>query len=1656
MVKQVTQTAVNDQNSERGNDTASFDPFSGEVNRYQGGNDWVATVTGDGGGSSEISSGAAATVAPSPVAATSNPRSDVNANRIGSQSQTMKAEGLNTKQQQSTQQQSPKSDIAAAVVSDKPKSGSSEAANVANQVAQDLSTNTLKGGTYDIKTTKAPKLLNYGIKATKTKEKPKPKLKPSTTKPKPEAKKAEEPKTEETVKPKVKPKKAPSKNKFDIYNERESSRKENKSFARAPEQKKKYSLNDAIQRAKKNIKDRQAKKNIKDRQAKKKAAEQNARAQKMRIDRSPIDPYAKIIGSPAQAQHMRENLLGVGEVNNDGIPLISTTYRPGDPNADDFLLNTAVLRQPGETDDQLMSRLMEADYSLSELLANQDEHYKPGTYKKKREEKSSYDPKNPKAEDRRDVAKRRYEEAQTSTADMLLNPFRYVMPKGAHFEKVLDPDTGEPTGYEKLVLSEAETNAINLVRSLYDCPSSTAFTLIMYAGSIGVDNEQQIYHRDIDKVSVDERTFTLLANQIYQSQQILGHPMGVVDGQYVMSHGTKCYPCPYLDDYTLNAITRMRGKTGHPNPLYKKSKTEVRKMMKESWLERGGTLETMARDTRYEHRNQREAVFNFVRAAMSIDEKERQSEDYGVPTEIVFSNYFEIFQDKIAEAYANSGDKDMATATAMAQKNAAEAWYWMDKNKYKTEEDKETKNLRVGRGNVSQAFGGAVGIQKSVGVLNPPLIFSAMGEAALGQGKTKVGLLIERSVIKACDMAGMSVEQKNQILARHQNSIFVKNSFTSVEAEQTLDVLSMVAVVGGMDALNAFSYDMAQGKIDEHVTQKDAAVWLQRYVIGERSKAEIEGDKDKIHALDNMNMVISTLVDKLMTGGGLLKKVNLSVFLDAYNNNMLISDVAGEVNMTTADLEESIRSVGVQKTLFAMLTDERGLDALKTIHNLDTTRRSPATAVTEQFLRNHGVLNFFLSLLTTAYQKYGVGIIELFLPMSNSISYAITKNIVQKDVNGVYKRVAVTNQLGLNTLHGLRKCIILDCLQLGSTLLIACFIATLHAIFAGDDDDEPDPVQDAVWTEYAFGGTKVVPAWWSYDLTGWGLPLGTAMYVGTKYNDPKKAWNIFVNASADALSGSAVLDNIQTLRDCYENAQVLKRLAEDENYTPSEEWKDRTFSSYADQFLATLIRKYTPGFANSFTRDTFFAGKDAYDRTAYKYYTGETWDDTGEMKTATIESYDEILRRTWAKNNIGYAALLNLLGGASPNQYNEHTGYFFWDMPVATKADQRSLEFYDRFEISDEILHSEDSSIRDAAAEDLIRYIEETYSSAEDAIGSGFILPHNARSNLKEYCTAQKMKLELEYLDACEQGMSFTDSREAYYDMKEAQLRYDHILDYYVYNSSISSSVNRYTKLLSDTETVYQWKDSGESANALEYFVFGNDKIQKKYLPTGNNPTSYALWTTVNDTGAYNQETPVGWYNPNATDKAKILSDIGDYTLNIGQEAGQKVGPLISGSKDPLNQDLNAETGVDLNNPDDPFTINRRSYVYTGNKLSDDFTKEDYEAAAARAGIDYAELQEKRDAIYSGSSNSKSSSSGGSGGGGRSYGYGSKSYTYYGGSSSGGSGSYNPKIYSTDQRVYNTKAQGMDVRSPYKASTTYLRPGFATKGSREAYKRQDM
>ena len=1306
-----------------------------------------------------------------------------------------------------------------------------------------------------------------------------------------------------------------------------------------------------------------------------------------------------------------------------------------DPLGEDFLPNVTTSRgrvgKRMETDEEVFARLSKAadEYTRE----NRPDPQLPS--EKRMEIDDDGNLVNPNKEDQ-DVSvlaviRRRFKKARIMTQMRLMRPWT-VRFEGDHFE-------GSSKKLKRRHAPEVQL-AINTIQDLYKCTEASAIRLMQYAASLGVDNKSRICLEKADEFTISIRQAQALARQIVASQRRYGHPMGVV-GEYYTIGSTKCYPSGYIDAHTLGELMRNEG-----GALYGQSIEDVRINMRRTWIDR--TLPDLLRDAQANDRmDQKEQVFNFVRAAMDLDYggavMSGPLKMYGVDP---YDNH-RTFTEELDRQYIEKAKADPETEdirSAVAAKADAE------RDAYKALEDNGGSKHHSGIVNFLSSL---TGIERFLGTLNPAILGSGFAEGIKSQGTTSIANLLLRGALHA--------STANAEPQRFKRTEHLNEAFSTKEAVDATVNLQMLLTVGGPDAVTAFAAGNT-GNV-ERATQSDVIAFLDTYVRGKEKEAEDSGDKEKMFNAKDMLVKLSSLTDAIMTGGGWLKELNAIKFLDGFLANMMATNAArnGEAVIDSAALESAIRRQGLTNTIMEMATTHQGRDALLSTNQLNMARRSPMAAVVEMFFRQHGITEFVFATFVDKYLAYGIKFVELYFPFSSTVNYLIAKGMLIKagpGSNGLsslspelgkYRRAFVGNTMGIDEANGLMKCLIYDSVQTGSTLLIAGLVYALHVIFDGldgdDDDDKPDVAQQGHAEEYSFGGLfKVVPPWWSYDLMGWGYGLGTAMWAKDKYGDGdlwnSQFWNILINNTADAMSGNAVMDTVNLISNFWTQGSVLYDMAMNDNAELPADWGKRSASSYAEEALQRVIKNFTPGFVNGFTNDSVLVGDQARERSAYTYY----GDDTYEW-TKQIDDYDEVMRRTWAKNNLAYAALLDLTRGSRQNEYNKTTGYLPWEMPVSTKADPYAMYWYSQLNID----KYADADTKEAAAVDLLDTISQ-FSSPADALNQGFIIPRNARDNLKQYCLGHQMQAEKQYMEDYANA-DYSEWGPAYQDLKEYKAFLQNVLDSWVFNEDIPSGINRYEKLITDTQMNYMWKDSKQTANALDFFL-NKDKVQALPLPQGNAPSSLLPFTTIRKTGSYNDETALGWQNE-TTDLAAINAAIGDRVVPFGQDKGARIAPLVEGSQDYTNTDMNAERRVDLGAGGDAGkgTINRRSYVYTGEKL--DETKasdEDLKEAAERYGMDYDDFQKQRSEAYS--DKGKDSDKGGYPYpyGGRPYG--SRSYSY----SRGGGSSYSPKIYSAPQRVYNTTARGLNIKAPYKATTTYLRPAFYTKGSREAYKRSDM
>ena len=1259
---------------------------------------------------------------------------------------------------------------------------------------------------------------------------------------------------------------------------------------------------------------------------------------------------------------------------------------------------------------------------------------------------------------RQDKVQDRFKRSREATIRRLVNPYK-VRFSGDHWGSYTIAGEEGPIGVKDLhrwTHSNTVQKSLNKIQKLYDCSESAATTLMQCVASMGVDNSGKIMGTKASEFQISDDIAAKLANQIAASQAAYGHPFGVA-GTYTIIGGTECFPSGYIPKYLLAELNRSK-----QSALHGRTVDELANAAKNQWLNK--TLPDMLRMTYDNDRlDQREAVYNFVRACLDVDYTQagpRQLEEYGLDPMDQHNTLPEIrAQYVIDEAKKNKVKLDPDFVQSLHEQRKGRVASEARKN---IEDDFKASREA---GKFSQLCQATASTMRFFGVAgNPAIMFGAWAEKAKGEIATNfANSCISKSYARKLRESGLSDLEANAIVEQYSPSQKLKEAFDTDEAIEAVDVLMTLMSLGGVDCVKLFAVENSNSLTG--IDKGDMIDFMNKYVRGKEKEANESGDKTKLVDVNQMMVRLSDLTNMMLTGGGFTKHLDAQRVLQ----NIMLIQLGKKVNgdteaLDSAAIESALRIQNVGNVLLDLVIEGDGIDAVGAVNQLNMGRRSPIAAMTEQFFSEHGITDFLYAMAIDKYLSFGIKLIELYFPMSSTCEYLIAKKLIAKvggerDLSkispelGKYKRIFVQNTMSAADADGLKKCLFYDLAQLGTTGSIALFWFVLHAIMDSldDDDDEPDAAQVASAVEYDYGALgKWTPAWWTYDFMGWGYGLGQSMWASFKTGDTKIGWDVFVNSTADALSGSAIIDNIGFVSEAATDAMVMYNLATNPDYVAPANWNADRLMTYAQGAFARFARNMTPGVINSIRSESLLWGQNALDRSAWMYYTDDQGN-TAYLDEADPGQYNEALMRQWAKNNILYGALLDLGRTVfGTNQYNENTGYLFWEMPIAEKADPVAMGWYDKFNIPDDA----DAATKETAARELMEFLQGV-ESKEWLLSQGFVLAPSAAENLKEYCLGKKIEVELYYLenDATE-DYSIT-SRLAQLNMQQKKAEYQNILDTWIFASDVPKSIPKYQKLLSDSETNYVWPD-GSPSNAIEYFL-NMDKVTKITIPLGNAPTSIFPVSRVRDAydvngnESYNQETSLGWQTK-FTDNDWILDQIGDREIAMGQDEGKKIADIIMGSQDPFDKDLSADRRVDTARQED-MVLGKRAYVYNEEKGEySEATEEDMKAAAARYGIDYDEFEKKREAVYSGN---YGSSSGGYGS--RSYGSRSYSKSYGSGSSySKSSSSYNPKIYSSNQRVYNTKAQGMDVRTPYKASTTYLRPGFSTKGSREAYKRSDI
>lgn len=869
--------------------------------------------------------------------------------------------------------------------------------------------------------------------------------------------------------------------------------------------------------------------------------------------------------------------------------------------------------------------------------------------------------------------------------------------------------------------------------------------------------------------------------------------------------------------------------------------------------------------------------------------------------------------------------------------------------------------------------------------------------------------------------------------------------------------------------------------------------------------------------LSNVGHVIDG-IERIALGGNLSKASESRQFVQMSMAEMARSAVAkvARESYTNEQVADWGRIGGGEAMIRSLLQTDAGREAFMTQGITSLGRKSPVEHQMRCIMAKNRLTEFTVRTMFDRFPEYGVNKVLQMVPFSNTLSYFTAHAIngvgdilaatsdsmpgggVPNFANAMQRNLGYQAGTRTSFAEGLRKNLLYDTIMAGEKLLIGALYCGIIMLLGGlkPPDDEKDRF---TWSEWKIGKDEnAVPikwAWWMDDLSGVGLPLGMAWAMVMQGESTQDAANVFINAVANFNSGTALFDAIDLVNNFDEEWGRINTYG----YNPSpDEW----LMSTLEQGFWGTIGDLTPSFIGElvpWSKDYLFAGgRDAH--TAGKVY------DVGEGSKYSMEeaqrdyrtkrtgSYSDYVRRRSSQTNILQAMFNDWVNGVGRSD-SAITGYKYTEQPLDTMVDPYVQAMYDRFYLDlDPRTTNIDPNMSEkdrmdelySRAEVVCQWIDEHYQNSTQANLDGFVLNYDARVNCINYCYHMIDEAWAKYRDDTSNGWLDDDEYESVVqDRQDTINHYKNLINNYFKSDDIPWSMPRYVRQESDRETRYV-DDNGNPMTFVDQF--GDDwqsridTVLNPILNTvglgnrsttgeqahaesywyGNQPGLLPASSPVREDKGYNFETIPYWTvldengNP-VNDVAAAYDNAGTLpAIKEGRNEGKDVRELMWGGQ---GNNLKDDTEERLNIPREGVpTIGDRPWRKMEETFPESLKNLDSDTVTKLLGIPSSIPDDNESS--SGSSGGEGSS-GGSGGGSRSY-YsrsgGGGGYYYRGGGSYSSSGgvNYNPRIYSTPRQVYSDRAQGLSVKTPYKATTTYLRPNFYTKGSREAYKRSDI
>lgn len=935
--------------------------------------------------------------------------------------------------------------------------------------------------------------------------------------------------------------------------------------------------------------------------------------------------------------------------------------------------------------------------------------------------------------------------------------------------------------------------------------------------------------------------------------------------------------------------------------------------------------------------------------------------------------------------------------------------------------------------------------------------------ALIGQVGIAIGQVAEKAATVATTGAWTSVVLRhyNKEDANYEMSKNAVSFVTSDEFIEAMSAAKMLCDVYGPGTLRLFR------ETGRPMTRSEAGNWLINEFLADAPSEKKAAIESTFHEW----------VNKFMAGDFALNK---SDCLNWYKSYLIHNGAQAKVQrqlaekgerdkmgiaLTAREIEDTMIASGDPARWFAdAVGTDNGIGAYIAMRGNSIANMNPASFAVTEFLARHRVGNAAILAFLDHFPHYGINMLLNLVPFCKTIMYLEAKRgsngnkatssdlVIGGNFGSVGNqslREAAQNDPGFRT--GLLLNLSYDAFAMGRIAIVQPFIKVVAMLILGVQ--LPDDKKNLTNFEaYKVGGIEFNSGFWMNDILLWSDPIACAVVATIVTGDSKIGKDVFINSVSQMLDGNVLIDAVNVITNWQEDLHKMQAMADDPNYDgppPTESaltellWTYLTFAKNSVTPFAPLNRTI----ANS----TLLRGEDALTPDPNREWnTDSQWaidnkisryiEDDSTRRRNKLTMYDPIL-------GLGLDWFLNMMNP------DENAHHFWASMPPRSSGDPVTLAYA-------EAVHFDYSERGDLTEQEYQyekfqeyrKYVEENFSGPVAAAEAGFYLPNENRFAFQNVINAECNMLDKDLMKRVASGEIIYDSDE-YWEIAKSNSAYKKELtafsNNWLWNDAIPAGYERYDQLLTDYDVRYIDTVTNKPTNAWDWF-WHQDTVVREYYPKGNHPTSVLPYTWVDTKGrGYNAETLNYWETPNSDLEAIRNSDIGEHVISMGRWAGKTVNDLIFGGEQPDYEPFSRPD--DYTNPDES-TMSERSWV--AHKIPADYTlKQDREDSDGGIYGEAGQLTEEEaaalEAMFSGKLVPADAVAAN-----RTYWpSGSYGYTYSGGSSSY---NYNPRIYSTSGSVGSSRPSTMYSKAPYTTRPSYLSPGFSTKGSREAYRRQDI